>query len=822
MAVIYIDIENAAGQKQGNGPITTAYRARSTTRMSKAGAFEFEMPASDPKAILIAKKRIARIYAVMNGQRIEMGAGIIDKIDNVAGNDGTAVLRVGGDDLVRELTYRTVKNLKLQSGGNPISHAAAVAAVEAYAPDGWSFTADGAPPNNNIYGNFNGETALSAVARVAQRSQNQFYRGAGRSIIFTSVFTPSGVRAVQARGRLTSATCAIKSFKQTINTYDEINRIYPRGSGNADVQLTLRATTRVAPAGYTLNAAENYIEYDAGVAELLIEQQVDFRDIGPISNTTADVVAASNALFDAALETLRRRSVELVQATISMEIEGCSQLLRPMQSIRAVYRNTLAELNINADYNILESTWQADRDGVQTTGLVVSNVDQWPKTDVGTIVDGIEDGNVYRALPQMNANGNTLTYLKNLDINHNATFRFRFGREVTQLQQVLFEFQLLPFESTVMSIGGASSGSGDLSTTAPDINDTGSGGNNDTGSTTPAINETTPTISTTTPTMGTTTPTIGTTTPTISGATLETNEPEGGDIESDGQHIHQINVIAGAGSLGPVDLHYSSGLDLYFLSNPFVTGSEPVYVSLSGDHTHEIGSHSHTIDTHSHTMAGHTHTMSGHTHTMSAHTHTMAGHTHTMNGHTHTLNNHIHDLSEALRPFYGIFRQTEANTMTLFQLEYQVNGGAWNDLDVDVDDAGDGWWALDITDHVYDPTAFTPLQTNNEIVIRNTVSSKSIAVWSENSGDLLVVCNHDFSVGTIIVISGSGVGDESGEDVDGLWTVTEASTTTSFQATGRTMTPLDNGTGGTAMAQLSVTIDAQLSIRHSIQAVAYA
>src|SRR5690606_38968273 len=114
----------------------------------------------------------------------------------------------------------------------------------------------------------------------------------------------------------------------------EINRIYPRGSGNANVQLTLRATTRTAPAGYTLNAAENYIEYDAGVAsDGLIERQVDFRDIGPIDNTDADIVSASNALFDAALEELRRRSSEIEEAVYVVQLEGCSQLLRPMQSI---------------------------------------------------------------------------------------------------------------------------------------------------------------------------------------------------------------------------------------------------------------------------------------------------------------------------------------------------------------------------------------------------------------------------------------------------------------------------------------------------------
>src|SRR5690606_2532040 len=113
MAVMWIDIESPAGAKQGSGPITSASSWRYTARMDKAGVFEFEMPASDPKATLIRKKYVARAYTILDGTRTEVGAGIIDKITKKPQADGTVSLRVSGDDLVRELTYRSVKNLKL-------------------------------------------------------------------------------------------------------------------------------------------------------------------------------------------------------------------------------------------------------------------------------------------------------------------------------------------------------------------------------------------------------------------------------------------------------------------------------------------------------------------------------------------------------------------------------------------------------------------------------------------------------------------------------------------------------------------------------------
>jgi len=379
MPSLYIDIENAAGTKFG--PIVSASQWRYTARMDRAGTFEFVMPASDPKAAYVIKKRIARAYAYLDGAYVEVGAGIIDRIEKIVQDDGTVSLKVSGDDLIRELTYRTVLTLKLSSGGNAITHAAAVALVDAVLTtplDTWVFTPDASPPNDLIYGQFNGETVLQAAIKLAQKAENHFYRGTGRSLIYSSEFTPSGIRAIQGVGRMPSHLCAINRLSEKIDTYDLITRIYPRGSGNAEVQLTLWpvsvAHAATLPAGYTFNRAGNYIEYDAGVVTYgQIDRQVDYREIGPVENTDADIRAAANALFDAALEELRRRSSELEQATYTIGLTGCKQLLRPMQSIRAVYKDTLAGLDIDDDLNILEATWEISGEEVHTIGLVVSN-----------------------------------------------------------------------------------------------------------------------------------------------------------------------------------------------------------------------------------------------------------------------------------------------------------------------------------------------------------------------------------------------------------------------------------------------------------------
>ena len=108
---IWIDIEDAAGSRYGDGPITTASEWQSLRRLDGAGTFAFTMPASDPRSNLLGNKRVARCWSERNGVIKEVGAGIIDQIEIAPGEPTT--LRVRGDDLLRELANRTVGDLEL-------------------------------------------------------------------------------------------------------------------------------------------------------------------------------------------------------------------------------------------------------------------------------------------------------------------------------------------------------------------------------------------------------------------------------------------------------------------------------------------------------------------------------------------------------------------------------------------------------------------------------------------------------------------------------------------------------------------------------------
>ena len=894
---IRIDIEDASGNRLGDGPITSAASWKSTLRMDKAGSFEFTMPASDAKAAQIVRKRIARGYAFMNGAWVEIGAGIIDRIRRQVQPNGEVTLSVSGDDLTRELSYRSVLDLRLYDNGLPVTQAQAIAAVAGYAPAGWTFTPDPSPPST-VYGYFNGDTVLAGMVKVADKSRSHFYRGDGRRLIFASSFADSGIRCVEASADLPPEACAIVGLSEQVDVYDLLTRIYPRGSGNADVQLTLRATTRTAPAGYILNAAQNYIEHTATTAEFgRIERQLNYREIGPVANTDADIRSAANALFDAAYEELRR-AVSLQASTYTLQLAGCPVLLRPMQTVRVVYRDLVSAVDIDATLNILESTIQVDRSGVQTTGLRVSTGERWAADDTTTIASSIMQGRVYQALPQLSANSYVTAYSKNVDADNTALFRFRFGREVTQLQQVQFEFQLLPFESTVKGVGLTSTtgGSGTLETDGPNINasgapsnDTSGAASGDTGAATgntgaaagstagpstdtsgaPSNNTSgAPSNNTSGTATGNTGAASGDTGSagggntgnggagnTSNGGGGNTGSPTGGDTVSAGRHSHRVDVSpSGSGGVPVYFKANGSNSDFYTVGS---SGGVPVTVSGDhvhsmtnhthpiSDHVHAVGAHTHTLNSHAHTLNNHTHDLNGHTHTLNSHTHTLGNHTHTLNNHTHGMNAHVHNLgahthslnahthslsnhkhtfTPVVDMVYGIFRDVAASSVE--RLQYRVNGGPWSSL-MDAVPAAGGWWLLDITSALIDPDTFRPLRPDNFLEIGVSAEPSSI-ILGPYAADITtelftanrVASGYIFDVGDIVLA------DVSGTILDGLWQVTACTDTTITLKVYKRAWPTDityYGIGGTLTGPVGkrVTVDAQLSVRNTIQAIAY-
>ena len=98
-------LEDSTGARLGPGPLTSAVTWQHTRELDRVGTFAFSLPADDPLASEVRVKRVARCWQYEDGQWREYGAGIIERREYVTGANGP-MLRVSGQDLLRELTYQ--------------------------------------------------------------------------------------------------------------------------------------------------------------------------------------------------------------------------------------------------------------------------------------------------------------------------------------------------------------------------------------------------------------------------------------------------------------------------------------------------------------------------------------------------------------------------------------------------------------------------------------------------------------------------------------------------------------------------------------------
>jgi hypothetical protein len=749
--MFYVDIEDASSNKLGTGPIKSAVSWHVSRPMDGAGVWSFVAPLADVKMAQATPRRYAHIYAYVAGSYQWVGGGPIDAIKTDVGDDGTVMAEVSGDDMMRELVWRSVGNLSISDDGGQTYHDIAVEDVMAFAPAGWTATPDPSPGWDGIYGQFGGETVLAALSMVAERSRSHFYLSGRRALTFASSFADSGVRCVAASHALGTGQAAITALSLAKSSYDLVSRIIPIGSGQARAALTLSASNRVADAGYTLSTSSNYIINDAVEATYgRCERVVAFKDIAPLSNTDGDIISAANTLYDAARYWLDQHSAPV--NTYSITIAECPALVRPLQTVHVTWREPAQQTDIDGDLYVLGVEWEGDDSGVRTAGLVVSDVALWPESDTGAIVENIAQGQIYQAIPQLNANGYVVSYTKTLDDVTEANFRFRFDDDVTMLVRAVFDFQVLPLESTVKTIAfeqetggtittsftGNSGASGSADTGGPSVSATGAAAGNTsgaTGNTGASTGNTSGATGNTGAASGNTGAAAGSTgTP----STSNTGDATGGDVNGSGQHGHGLDV--GTVSSPPYDnLVYfiadgdNSKLYARNISSLNQVSGRVYTITANGNHTHSLSSHSHTLNSHTHDLGSHVHGLGSHAHDLGSHVHGLGSHAHDLGSHTHTLNSHTHTIAHthtidhthvftpSVDMAYGVFRDDPENTFGLTDLEYSVDTSTWYAFSVGVNGftiLGSGWYRIDLTDLLQNTVTLRPLFSSNTLQIR--------------------------------------------------------------------------------------------------------
>lgn len=397
----YIDVEDSAGVNYGSGPVISGAYWRSTRRVDRSGNFEFAIPASDENASLIQKHRYVTCSVILNpGGPTEIGTGIIDKITTRPDSRGNVMLVVAGDDVMRELAWRSVEQMALFSGTSPVTHAAAVTSLAALFPAGWSATAAGSPGNNDVYYTFAGESCLAAAIKIAELCRVHVWMPTKRSLLFTTTWPSSGLRAIEAPiGAALDETniCYIESLEVSEDTFDLISRALPWGGtvigGAAGALVNLANCTKAAPVGYTLSTASKYIKNDSVETTYgRIEAWMKFPDIKANSTAAADLTSAANMLFDAGLRELQKRSAPAQFFTL--RLAHSPGIIAPMQTIRCVLRRSAdgrVAINLDATLYIMGATTLVDAGGVRTTELDVATVDRWGDSDTAPVAKLVTD-----------------------------------------------------------------------------------------------------------------------------------------------------------------------------------------------------------------------------------------------------------------------------------------------------------------------------------------------------------------------------------------------------------------------------------------------
>lgn len=482
MPSVTIEVKDLASTraKVGSGPITSAFDVSFDEQLSQAGRFEFKVPCRDPKsAYLVVQARSVDIF--IDDAEDPSFIGIVEEKVRVIPSSGAAYYQVSGYALVHELLDESVGFLTLASGSAGVTNGPST--VLAQHSGGWSL--DTVNGNSTTvaayYGRFVGLNCLHALSKLVERSgEHWIYRpsvsGSDRKLIWIGAATSaSGIRAIAGGGEAVALesnphVALITAFEEVEDGFELINRIYPYGAGQ-DLQnsaLTIASTTRTSSGGYTINTANNYVQYNPDGYRIR-EMYLQFEDIAPVSNTVADVQAAANMVVDAAKVELARRS--RLTRHYRLTVTKLPSAVRPGQTLRVIYYEenlTTGEVihDIDEDLIVLGIATNISNGGGISYTLDVSNSDRLPADDDDQTSIELEKAQVAQSHTQIGPSAYVLPGDEDFDDTTPAVLPFWLGKWIASIDQVLLWFKIEPLHSTVKTVGGSSTSTGPSSATS--------------------------------------------------------------------------------------------------------------------------------------------------------------------------------------------------------------------------------------------------------------------------------------------------------------------------------------------------------------------
>ena len=633
-----IDIEDASGNKVGDGPITTATQVSQTISLDRIGSLVVSVPASEPKTQYATIGRYLHVYHSDLG---DLGEYVI-RDRRASDSPSGPVLSITCDDLLRELTWANVHFHRSYSN-QAVDTVVADILAEA---SGWSAGSIETGIGNTTL-TLEGESVFQAITELASRWDRSVRQGStARTLDFGAFGVDSGIRLVNRQfippeGRDNAHLAIIDSIELVEEGGAIWNKVVPLGGGEGLNQLTLANAASVG--SYTVQVGTNddgtsyyYLQDTDSIATYGTREPppLVFSQIRPITNSTTSITYAATALKLAAETFLTQHLAP--KSTYAVRCLNLQSLPDVGDKVRMRYKGIVtargvvfAYLDVDTDFYVTDVTRTWGSGGQYEATLNVS------ESAVRIASDGDVIADISRSLYALKAHVKpTISYdavgpyTRRMDSSKSAIFTIRIGDEVLGLHYCRVWFKTFPLRTSI-SAAAASSATHTHSITAQGAH-THTLDINASGAHTHTVNIGTGGAHTHTVNIGT----GGTHSHTITG---QSTNSQGGPSY---QHGHNVTLNSG-----------TSGTAVsYYLGSFYTSGGGTVGVSLEdlSVHSHDItgiatdaGSHSHPGETalsssHSHpgeTALSNTHTHTGLTTYSETHDHTIGA----SGAHTHTI-----------------------------------------------------------------------------------------------------------------------------------------------------------------------------------------
>ncbi len=383
----------------GGGPITTAFDLTDVKKLDGIGSLIFSMPAGDRKAQFIQTGVKFDVYDEKDGYLGRFLFGSKTIVDS----NGNADLNVKCYELTKELTFNTVgffRDFNFTAVGTILDN------IITEAPN-WSIETD----SENISTiSYSGESVFRAIDELRDRTGEHFrlkFDGITSNPIleFGAFGDVSPVLFDQFKGQVQAEwdnnpnTAIVTDMTLEEQSEEVWNKAIPLGFGQGVSQLNISTATLGTYAVQSELNQDGSLRYfisdsisisDFGIREKILQ----FPNIRPISNSTANEQNAANALKLSAEAYLQRHLTP--QVIYKMSVVGLRQQVQVGDKIHVRYSAEIDGVNyidLDTDFWVLTLTKNRNVSGSRSQSFIVSEVDNIRTSDRDVIVDVVRNLN---------------------------------------------------------------------------------------------------------------------------------------------------------------------------------------------------------------------------------------------------------------------------------------------------------------------------------------------------------------------------------------------------------------------------------------------